>query len=215
VPIVDPAIVRVRSFTMAVTGAAFFFVAFAAMLLGTVLFLTTVWHESALNAGLLIAPGPASAAAFSVPGARLGARFGQRKVGAVGALLFAAGGVLWLTMLGDANHYVRDFLPGMIVGGMGVGLVNPSLTAAAAASLPPERFATGAAVLTMGRQVGSALGVAMLVPVLGAGADAAAFQGAWTFMLITAGVSAVALAAIGPAPGLQTAKTTTPREVTA
>jgi hypothetical protein len=90
----------------------------------------------------------------------------------------------------------------MIVGGIGVGLVNPTLTAAAAASLPPERFATGAAVLTMGRQIGSALGVAILVPVLGNGTDAHAFQGAWTFMLITAGVSAVALAAMGPLPAL-------------
>ena len=43
----------------------------------------------------------------------------------------------------------------------------PTLTGAGASSLPPERFATGAAVLTMGRQIGAALGVAVLVAVLG------------------------------------------------
>ena len=215
VPIVDPAIVKVRSFTMAVTGAAMFFVAFAAMLLGTVLFLTTVWHESVLHAGLMIAPGPASAAAFSVPGARLGARYGQRAIGAIGALLFATGGVLWLISLGDTPHYASEFLPGMIIGGMGVGFVNPTLTAAAAASLPPERFATGAAVLTMGRQVGSALGVAILVPVLGTGTDAAAFKGAWEFMLVAAGFSAVALAAMGALPSLLPAKAAGQVEVAA
>ena len=35
----------------------------------------------------------------------------------------------------------------MLVGGAGVGLVIPAITAAAAAALPPERFATGTAVV--------------------------------------------------------------------
>ena len=42
----------------------------------------------------------------------------------------------------------------------------PTLTGAGAASLPPERFSTGIAVITMGRQIGSALGVALLVAIL-------------------------------------------------
>jgi hypothetical protein len=54
--------------------------------------------------------------------------------------------------------------------------VLPSLTAAAAGTLPPSRLATGIAVQTTGRQIGSALGIAILVPVLGAGAN---FEGAW------------------------------------
>ena len=128
------------------------------MLLGTVLFLTGAWHDSVLRAGLELAPGPATAAAFSIPGARLGARIGHRATGLAGAALFALGGVWWLTHLGPAHDYAWAFLPGMLVGGAGVGLVNPALTGAAAASLPPERFATGAAVLTMGRQIGTALG---------------------------------------------------------
>ncbi len=53
----------------------------------------------------------------------------------------------------------------MLVSGAGVGLVIPTLTGAGAASLAPERFATGAAILTMGRQIGAALGVAILVAV--------------------------------------------------
>ena len=59
----------------------------------------------------------------------------------------------------------------MLISGAGVGLVIPTLTGAGASSLPPERFATGAAVLTMGRQIGAALGVAVLVAVLGTAAQ--------------------------------------------
>ena len=50
----------------------------------------------------------------------------------------------------------------------------PTLTGAGVSSLAPERFATGAAVLTMGRQIGVALGVALLVAVLGDAASSAA-----------------------------------------
>ncbi len=61
----------------------------------------------------------------------------------------------------------RSTCRGSLISGAGVGLVIPTLTGAGASSLAPERFATGAAVLTMGRQIGAALGVAVLVAVLG------------------------------------------------
>jgi EmrB/QacA subfamily drug resistance transporter len=199
-PVVEPALLKVRSFSVATLGSLLFFLAFAAMLLACVLFLTGVWHESTLVAGLMIAPGPAMAAASSVPGARLGIRFGPGRVGAAGTVLFALGGVWWITQLGPEAHYAMDFLPGMLIGGIGVGLVIPSLTATVAATLPPERLATGIAVQTTGRQIGSALGFAILVAVLGAPHTAADFTGAWEFMLVASLLAGVALATVARAP---------------
>ena len=69
---------RVRCFGLAVGASVLFFAGFGAMLLAGVLFLTGVWHESVLTAGLMLFPGPAMATAFSIPSARLGARFGYR-----------------------------------------------------------------------------------------------------------------------------------------
>ena len=150
------------------------------MLLNGVLFLTTVWHESVLTTGLMLFPGPFMAAAFSVPSARLGARVGFRLPGTAGALLFCAASVWWIARIHGTPAYASEYLPGMLVSGSGVGLVIPTLTGAGAASLAPERFATGAAVLTMGRQVGSALGIAILVAVLGAGVvTLSSFDSAW------------------------------------
>jgi EmrB/QacA subfamily drug resistance transporter len=202
VPVIEPAIVRVRAFALATTASVLFFVAFAAMLLGTVLFLTTIWHEPILTAGLMLAVGPATAAAFAIPGARLGKLFGPGAVGALGAVVFALGGVWWLTHLGADRRYALDFLPGMLIGGVGVGLVLPSLTAAATAALPPTRLATGIALQTTGRQIGSALGVAILVAVIGAGTSVGDFQAAWSFMLAASAAAGVTLAAIGRAPAL-------------
>jgi EmrB/QacA subfamily drug resistance transporter len=198
-PIVEPDLLRVRAFRTATLGSLLFFVAFTAMLLASVLFLTEVWRRDILTTGLMIAPGPALAALFAIPGARLGARFGPGPVGAAGAALFALGGAIWLARLGTGVHYATDYLPSIVIGGAGVGLVLPSLTSAAVAALPPARLATGIAVQTTGRQIGSALGVAVLVAVLGTAGPAHDFAGAWTLMIISAVAAALTLARLGRA----------------
>ena len=77
------------------------------MLLGGVLFLTGVWHEDVLTAGLMLFPGPAMATAFAIPGARLGARFGFRLPGIVGSLLFGAGSLWYITRTGEHARTTR------------------------------------------------------------------------------------------------------------
>jgi EmrB/QacA subfamily drug resistance transporter len=198
-PVVEPDMLRVRSFGLAVGASLLFFGGFAAMLLAGVLFLTSVWHESVLSAGLMLFPGPAMATLFSIPSARLGARVGYRLPGVIGSVLFAAGSLWYITQTGDQPHYVSEYLPGLLIGGAGVGLVIPTLTGAGASSLAPERFATGAAVLTMGRQIGSALGIAVLVAVLGTRAVSAAdFHTAWVISVAGGLAAGTALAALGP-----------------
>ena len=204
-PIVEPSMLRVRSFGLAVGASLVFFAGFGAMLLTGVLFLTGVWHEPVLTAGLMLFPGPAMATLFSIPSARLGARVGYRVPGLIGSALFAAGSLWYITRTGGRPDYAASYLPGMAITGAGVGLVIPTLTGAGASSLAPERFATGAAVLTMGRQIGAALGIAILVAVLGAGAPGVAdFHAAWLVTVIAALVAGAMLAAL-PASARQLA----------
>jgi hypothetical protein len=69
-----------------------------------------------------------------------------------------------------------------------------------AATLAPERLATGIAVQTTGRQIGSALGFAITVAVLGSPQTAGDFDAAWKFMLAASLLAGATLAAIGRAP---------------
>jgi hypothetical protein len=91
-------------------------------------------------------------------------------------------------------------LPGLIVAGLGVGFVLPSLASAAAASVPRARFATGSAIYTMTRQLGFVLGVSIFVAVLGTPTPANAlssFQRGWTFMVVAGALGAVTALFIG------------------
>jgi EmrB/QacA subfamily drug resistance transporter len=193
-PLIDGALFRVRTFSGSSLVAMVFSVAFGAMLLSIVLWDQDVWGWSALRTGLAVAPGPLMVPLFSfLVAGRLIARFGPGPVIGVGATVFAAGAAWWALAAGLQPDYVGDMLGGMLLTGIGVGLTLPTFMATGASSLPPQAFATGSAVVNMLRQVGLAIGVAVLVAVIGAPASAAgelsAFRHGWE---VIAGVSLAA-----------------------
>src|SRR5262249_18451889 len=180
-PIVEPALFRIRSFAGASIAMALFSVAFGAMLLSIVLWMQSVWGWSALNSGLGIAPGPLMVpiVAFGIA-TRLIARFGAARVICTGTIAFAAGASWWALASGMHPTYVGWTLGGLLLIGGGVGLTVPTLMGVAAGSLPPQAFATGSAVVNMIRQTGIAVGVAVLIAILGdAGTSPAAFKTGW------------------------------------
>ncbi|MBJ8338086.1 MFS transporter [Antrihabitans sp. YC3-6] len=181
-PVIDPAILRIRSVAVGDLATFFLFGSFAALILASTLFLTGIWHHSVLRAAMEIAPGPLMVAVAAVPGGILAERYGARLVGLVGSVLFAAAGVWWVLATEVAPAYTTTFLPALLVGGVGLGLLLTSVASAATLSLPPERFATGSALMTMCRQVGVAIGVAVVAVILDVRPDLAAFHTAWLFM---------------------------------
>jgi EmrB/QacA subfamily drug resistance transporter len=158
-----------RPFTGATIALFVFYIGFAIFLLSVVLFLQGEWHYSVVRSGMAIAPGPAIAAVFAVSAGRIRARFGRIVPAMVGTLCMAAAAGYWMLFSGASPDYAAGFLPGMLIGGMSAGLTQAPLFAAAG-TLPPDRATTGSAVLNMARQVGSAIGVAVVVVILGTGA---------------------------------------------
>ncbi len=205
-PLISAELFHVRTFSGASLVAVLFSIAFGAMLLSIVLWDQDVWHWSALTTGLAVAPGPLMVPLFSfLVAGRAIARFGPGRVIAVGASIFAAGAAWWALAAGTTPDYAGEMLGGMLLTGVGVGLTLPTFMATGASSLPPEAFATGSAVVNMLRQVGLAIGVAVLVAVLGVPASPAAalsaFQSGW---YVVAGASLLAALAgatlLRPAP---------------
>ena len=130
-PVLDLTLFSARSFSVANAATLLYAMGFFAMLLGNILFLTSVWHYSILRAGLAVTPGPLVVAVVSGPAGRLAARVGFRRV------LLVRDGLLrrWARLVrhpdrappcvpgalaaGDADHRPRDrtHLPGAQRGG--------------------------------------------------------------------------------------------------
>jgi EmrB/QacA subfamily drug resistance transporter len=200
-PVIELPLLRIRSFALADLAVAVFFAGFGAMLLASILLLTEVWGYSALQAGLAMTPAPTVAAILAVPAGRLGGVIGQRPIATVGALVFASGFAYAIAATGPRPEYLSAFLPGSLLAGAGFGLTLGTLPAVATSALPESRFATGTAVFAMARQLGSAIGVAVLVALLDSGAATdplAGLRRGWWFAL-AAGLATAGIAfALGP-----------------
>lgn len=165
-PIVELALFAHRSFALGNLGTLLFAAAFFSLILGNVLFLTTIWGYSVLSAGLATLPGPAMTTVVSGPAGRLADRVGHRAVIVPGALVFAAG-VMVLRSAGAEPDWLGLWLPGAILTGIGIGLAFPTLGSAAVRDVADDRFATASAVNAAFRQVGAVLGTAILVAIVG------------------------------------------------
>jgi EmrB/QacA subfamily drug resistance transporter len=167
-PAIDLDVFRSRTVALANAATFLYSVGFFGMLLANVLFLTSVWQYSTLEAGLAITPGPLLVAVLSGPSGRLAARLGYGPVLVAGGLTFAAGLLFYITIVDVEPSYVMHWLPGALLVGVGVALSFPVLSAAAVAGLPQERFGIGGAINQTARQIGAVIGVAVLIAVVGA-----------------------------------------------
>ncbi|MFE5162372.1 MFS transporter [Streptomyces sp. NPDC056697] len=197
-PVVDPALFRTRAFTAATLGLLGYFLAYAASILAATLLFTGAWGWSSARAGLAVTPWPLTVLVVSMLSGRIVRALGERTTAVVGGLCFAAGPVWWLLLAGgDGAHYAVEFMPGLVLTGVGAGLYQPVMFSAAGL-LPARQLSLGSGVLMMSRQGGSALGVAALVMITGGAARPGldALRAGWVFTAVTAALAAVAGAAL-------------------
>lgn len=196
-PVVDPALLRVRTVRWANLAALAYNTAFGSSLLLGILWMQNAWDYSALRTGLAVAAGPLMVTPTSILAARLLPHVRPGRLIAVGSVLFGLAATWQAVVISAEPSYATTFLPGWLLGGVGVGLAMPNLVAAATAGLPPEQASTGSGLASMARQVGMALGVSILVGILGSvaiGLDDV--RAGWVFIAIASAVAALAALAI-------------------
>ncbi|MER7845230.1 MFS transporter [Kitasatospora sp. NPDC096077] len=117
-------------------------------------------HYSVLWAGLAILPQTAMAGLASALGGRMTARTGPRAPMTLG-LLIGAAGFFGLLVAGRSTPYWALVLPLAAIG-FGTAFTMPAAVAAVVESAPSNRSGVASGVLNAARQVGSAVGVALL-----------------------------------------------------
>lgn len=167
----SPVFVAVMAASLLMSGAAFGYLMYVS------LWLQTAEGMGPVGAGLALLP-------MSLAGFLVAAASGKLLHGASpritiggGLLLIAAGALLQGWML-DAGDGWTALVPGLAVTGVGVGLISPALAAAAMGAVPPARAGMAGGALNTARQLGMALGIAVLGAVFHTGlADGLAGSG--------------------------------------
>ena len=142
--------------------------AMSLMFLSFYLFMTGIWKYSPLQAGLAATAGPLMVIAVIALTSKLLAGRDSRWPLRIGGVVFAVSNLWFTARLGGSADYLHTWLPGQLVGAIGIGLMLPGFAAAAVTGLPPARLGVGNAVNATLRQLGGAVGAAVGVALVGA-----------------------------------------------
>ena len=168
-PMITPGLLANRQFRNANIGMLFF----AAGAIGSLLLLSLVfvnlWGYTELEAGFAILPIPLCGL-MAWP--FVGKAADTRPPGELAkpALLLMGVGLLWISFLpstsDDAWAYIR-ILPGLVMVGAGMGIGFPALNVGAMGAVTGQELGLASGVLNTARQLGAAIGVAILIATFG------------------------------------------------
>ncbi|KUN55589.1 hypothetical protein AQJ46_49185 [Streptomyces canus] len=165
-PLLDPRLFRHKPFAAGSISTTLQFFAFFGFIFVTMQYLQLVRGDSALIAAVSVLP----MSAAMIPSARLAprlvARRGARAPWTVGLVLVTAGLLVLAQLDADSSYWL--VVAGLLPLGAGMGLATTPATAAITDSLPPRLQNVGSAVNDLSRELGGALGIAVLGSLLNA-----------------------------------------------
>ena len=159
-PMLDPRLFRRRGFgTGSLSLTVQFFAAFGFFFV-VIQYLQFVAGLSPLEAAAVLLPLPAVMIPLARQAPHIAARYGINRVGATGLTLIA-GGLLILSFL-EVDFSFWHFAAGVVVFAAGMALAGTPATTAIVSSLPPAKQGVASAVNDTSRELGGALGIAVL-----------------------------------------------------
>ncbi len=194
-PIMPPILFTIRTFRIASIAVFLFSLGFLSTFVALVLFLTGIWGYSALEAGFAITGLPVMAVITANVAGRLAERFGFKATIVPGCAAFTCG-ALWLwAFMGPQPDPLWALFPATIMMGIGIGAAPAILNGAGVAAVEPGYFSVAGAVGQTARQLGTAIGVAILVAIIGNPSDLAssldAFDQAFLYLAIVTGLAGI------------------------
>ncbi|WP_329455387.1 MFS transporter [Streptomyces sp. NBC_01497] len=156
----DLSLFRKPTFTGGLVAAFALSASILSLLLYLVLYLQDVLGFSALGAGVRLLLISAGLLVMSTVSGRLSARMPVRFLIGPG-LLLTGGGLLWMRGLNASSEWTH-LIPGLIMSGAGLGLVNPPLASTAVGVVQPPQAGMASGINSTFRQIGIATGIALL-----------------------------------------------------
>ena len=163
-PMLVDSLTRNRQFMGASAAMFLFAIGVMGTLFLAVIAFVNLWGYSQIEAALAITP-IAVLGVFVSPLVGRRADRVQPRVMAAPALALMAAGLVWLGLAFTAEPDYAAVLGPLIVIGLGMGAVFPSTNVGAMGAISGQELGLGSGIVNMSRQVGFALGVAILVAV--------------------------------------------------
>ena len=159
-PMFDLALFRLPTFTGGAIAAFGISVSIFSVLLYLTIYLQDVLGYSAFQTGLRLLVLSGGILAVSGLAGRLTAHVPIRAL--IGPGLIAVGVSLLLMRGLSASSGWTHLIPGLVIGGIGVGFINPPLASTAVGVVRPEQAGMASGINSTFRQVGIATGIALL-----------------------------------------------------
>jgi EmrB/QacA subfamily drug resistance transporter len=159
-PMFDLGLFRLPTFSGGLVAALGLSASIFAVLLYLVLYLQDVLGYSALGTGLRLTIISGGIMITATIAGRLTSKVPIRLLVGPGLVVVGVGLLLMRGL--DAASSWTHLIPGMIVSGIGVGLVNPPLASTAVGVVTPQRAGMASGINSTFRQVGIATGIALL-----------------------------------------------------
>lgn len=166
-PLLNPRLFRNRPFAAGTLSITLQFFAFFGFIFVIMQYLQLVRGDSALVAALSVLPMSAAMIPSARLAPRLAARHGARRPWVIGLIGVAVGLVVLAELDAGSSYWL--VLVGLLPLGAGMGLAMTPATAAITDALPPSLQNVGSAVNDLSRELGGALGIAVLGSALNAG----------------------------------------------
>jgi EmrB/QacA subfamily drug resistance transporter len=164
-PLLDPRLFTHRAFAAGTLSITLQFFAFFGFVFIVLQYLQLVRGHSPLVAALSLIPmALAMMPSARIVAPRLAARIGTRRVTVLGLVLLTGGLVVLSFLDGHSSYWL--LLAGLLPLGAGMGLAMTPATAAVTDALPPAKQGIGSAMNDLARELGGALGIAVLGSVL-------------------------------------------------
>jgi len=164
-PLVPLSLFRDRNFSLMNWVAATVAFGMIGLFLPLTIYLQSALGFTALKAGLTLLPMSLVSMPVAPVAGRLADRIGGKYVLMVGVALFAIG-MGWLDWRAGIDSTWETFLPGLLVAGVGVGCTFAPMTTVAMRNIRPQMAGAASGVLNTTRQVGGAIGSAVVGAVL-------------------------------------------------
>lgn len=163
-PLLDPRVFAKRTLAAGSTSILIQFFAFYGFTFLILQYLQLVRGATPLLAAVQVLPLAATLMPTSRLAPRLTARFETRAVCAAG-LTVMAGGLVVISQLGTDTGYWQ-MLIGLVLLGIGMGAAMTPATSAITQALPPAQQGVGSALNDLSRELGGAIGIAVIGSVL-------------------------------------------------